>query len=253
MPTKKNNIALTRSELEELLFHQKKVLTRSCVFYNKGEHLYSHEIAIKLVLLLHESTNNKSLLGQLLIPEILPEFPFVSSHSSFLESEIKTTYSVRSRLVSFEVNHNQENVGKRNIPIPMKPYGDSLKNGQITPFTKWWEKDVILISQNHKTFTRKDIVTVIRNKLGSHIDPFIPKNYSNLFNNSFKAISFELNTECGNSIHYEADTNLVINSIIRQIAFEVISTLELMVLPFLKDKKIPPENFEIRNFKISLN
>ena len=90
-------------------------------------------------------------------------------------------------------------------------------------FDAWWEQGVIRDNQG-RTLTRKKMTLALANKDGgAHVDPRLDEIYADLSRNN--SLAWYACTPCGSPMPPEDGPEL---AIMRQIAHELIKTLELL-------------------------
>ena len=147
-----------QSELEELLVEQVNALVSSSAAFDAGNHFEAKRIGTVVRVLLHETANSRSLLGQLrwrsgpwwdtAVP-MDPRNLWGSVSLAFVEIRTGVSASWVPRL--------------NDLPPPDVPAWSAID--------PWWNA-VVLADKEGVTFTRKDLVTVLVNaEGGAHVDP----------------------------------------------------------------------------------
>lgn len=148
----------SQPQLEVVLDELLASLEQNASLFDQGSEHQSRPMSATVAVLLHETSTSKSVLGQL---------------------NRRTGMVVD---ISHENTPNNLNAHNGLVMFEMGDHGNSVRaildDGppsvtRRTDFTKWWERDVVIRVPGTPTieFTRKRIVTSIRNKLGgAHLD-----------------------------------------------------------------------------------
>ncbi len=98
--------------------------------------------------------------------------------------------------------------------------GDKAPNRGV-PFSKWWNKSVILVIPNDR-FSRRDLVMTVANKAGgAHVDPELPSAFANVA--KFNSVGWKSMID-----GFEDDpTNSPVSASIRQITHEMLRSLSV--------------------------
>ena len=200
-------VVQTTADLENHLQEQISFLQASADAYDAGFKGESKRLAVVIRVLLHDTTNSRSLMSLLGIKTM-----------NFLD----TSYDYDPRnLVSFAglVMIRKFPGGAEFVPrckLPPKPKGEPMK---FVPFDDWWNKVVVVDNQNNK-FRRCDLVLTLSNKTGgAHVDPRLDAQYIALTkNNTLGWRYWDRNGE-GDIVPVELAS-------VRQIAHEVLLSLK---------------------------
>jgi len=196
----------TKEELKKHLEEQIRFLKKSAEDFDKGNKAESKRIAHTIRLLLHDTSSSKSLLGQLQLKSI-----------HFLD----TSYDVEdtSCLSKFGLVMMALSQGefKPRCITPPKPWGEPR---ELKSFEDWWNKIVIIDSENNH-FTRKDLILGLANKDGgSHVDPELDEAYNKLTRQN------SIGWKCRINKGLERGIEAIELASVRQIAYEVLESLE---------------------------
>lgn len=223
-------------ELKSEFHRQLKILNSHCLNFDKGDVDYALEIATKIRLLLHDTRRSSSLLAQIYESSsvcFFSETPFLSSQYPYTQEEVSNTKFTRTGLVFYKARI--ENHSQSLFYAESHPHLGQAKNTMWTDFNTWWEKDIMLIVASNIPYTRKMIITYVSNKLGgAHIDPKIDTHIQNLLENLSPSVKVQCETQVLNT-----NTNTLLLSIIRQIAFEFLTTVMKIIKPYFKTNKYP--------------
>lgn len=195
----------TEAELKSQLGTQLRLLRDYAEKYDSGNQHYATEMAVKLRLLLKDTTRSSSLLGQLSLLNrplydtaaqvdlLRPGIAFMSGHSSL------TCINSLNGLVP--------HLG-----------GTIPGNDGLAPFNEYWNR-VVLIDNSGLNFTRKDLIeNVAEQDGGAHVDPGIDKDHYDLSRKNSIGIEFILDNN-----QFEA-INRPDFPAIRQITYEILRT-----------------------------
>lgn len=216
----------SKQELLGFVEEQFKFMKTSCESYDRGEIIEAKRLASIISLLVHDTPNSHSLLGQLNNKDM--NFYDTGWHQDAMleimnkhRSSKKMTGSMISPRLVMLANMAGQN-SKLYLPCLKKDY-------KMLNFDSWWEQTVIgegvYKDAEISSFTRKSIVQLLRNKVGgSHIDPNTNKAYSELTNH-------ETNTKIyANGIELCSDSPE--HATVRQIAFELKIAIEDQILSY---------------------
>lgn len=194
-----------KDRLETYLLEQLDFLELSCKSFDNG---YLHEakrLATTLRVILHDTNQSHSLLGQLGIKSK------IGFYDTCLDFNPKNMLSHNGILRV----HLSGRDAVYEAPLDDNPLGMNHSK----PFEDWWNK-LVFASLDDKGFTRKKIVTDLANKEGgAHVDPKLNSKFQKLTNGEY------LNTQ----FIIEEDSSYIENApafAMRQIAFEVIHSLQ---------------------------
>lgn len=199
----KTKVTLTQDELKKALFEQRKLIEELSRVYDGGVHVVAKSIAVHLRALLHDTKQSKSLLQSLNIKEKLS---FLNSAIPYNEANL-LSHTGLTVIAASPRGANYEPLGNA-----------AYKEWQI--FDKWWE-DIVIRDKNGHLFSRKDIILNIADTDGgAHTDPAI--------NEKYYGLSRENSAGCQHidSELISSNIELIELASIRQIAFEIVSTLD---------------------------
>lgn len=192
----------TKKELEKHLQEQIKFLDDSALSFDNGFEGEAKHMAAIIRLLLHDTQNSKSLLGQLNMKSML-----------FWDTSIKVPDGNIS-LGPYEglICINLGTAGAKYIA----PLDEPPTPPRQVPFENYWNEPV-LVDNKKNLFSRKDLILNLANKDGgSHIDLVLTSKYADLSRRN----SLGWQDKNGNFL---TDAELVI---VRQIAHEILKTLK---------------------------
>ena len=200
-------VVQTIEDFENHLKEQISFLQASADAYDSGFKGEAKHLAVVIRVLLHDTSNSKSLMSLLGIKTM-----------NFLD----TSYDYDPRnLVSFAglVMIRKFPGGAELVPrckLPPKPRGEPMK---FVPFDDWWNKVVVVDNQNNK-FKRCNLVLTLTNKMGgAHVDPKLDGRYVALTRNNTLGWRYWDGNEKGDIVPVELAS-------VRQIAHEVLLSLK---------------------------
>jgi hypothetical protein len=146
-------IKRTNAELAAMLQQQYVLLADSIDGYYSGNPLRALDIAVRIRVLVHETPNSRSLLGQL--------------DNSYFTRDIFDVHPASPRSIIFLP-----------LRIRLDSAGGQFERPQFTPefcrrvrLSRWWNDDYIPIRGGAEWLTKKDIVLNVANKEGgAHVD-----------------------------------------------------------------------------------
>lgn len=197
----------TQDDYKKHLAEQYQFLINSCHSFDSGFSGEAKRIAATMRVLLHDTKQSKSLLGQL-------------GAKNIYYYNTASEYSPTNLLAHLGL------VGVVSSPESTKyfPMLDDIpgydRNIWVT-FDTWWEKEIVLSDSKQNKFTRKQLVLLGSNKDGgAHIDPELDDIYAQLSRGN--SVGFMSIDHVGQSQPL-ADPHLFS---IRQMGHELIRTLE---------------------------
>ncbi|RZK47970.1 MAG: hypothetical protein EOO99_11825 [Pedobacter sp.] len=198
-----NKIKISKSDLANALTEQLDSLRKFCKYFDDGDLNVYKDIALKIRLIVHETNQSKSLLKQLKL-----------QHITILSGYNKPDPQ----------NLIPSHLGLVGLLFDNEPRGYSphlLDNDLVkTSFDNWWNSQKVIIDSNKNNFTRRKIILSVVNKDGgAHYDGYLDQVYYNL---TRLDTSGWIKTNSKNEITYLNP----VPATIRQIAFELIKTLE---------------------------
>jgi hypothetical protein len=194
-------VSQTRLDLEKQMSEQIGFLEKSARLFDDGDYAEAKRLAASLRVLLHETKNSKSLLGQL---ELL-DSDFIDTAGDLNPRNMLTECPLLHMRIGAEPDF-APTLG--NVPIPPTP----LK------FPVWWGKPVFRDDQR-KTFSRKDIVLSVANQDGgAHVDPGLDEPYHRLSREN--SLAWTMGTQEG-----RRPAKNPVPASIRQITYEVLQSI----------------------------
>lgn len=195
---------LTEGELKKQLEEQLEFLKNSCESYDQGNFPEAKRIAHALRILLHDTKESKSLLGQLNLKSI----KFISTCDSIVQHN-----SINIAQTGLITTHTGDDSSQFYVPL------DNAFVSKELDFDSWWN-EIVIIDQEKNSFSRKNIlVNNISNKDGgSHVDTKLETNYYNLSRNNSLGRHIQKNGKWENMQTPELATS-------RQIGHEILKTL----------------------------
>ncbi|MDJ0426008.1 hypothetical protein QNA19_08770 [Rhodococcus fascians] len=182
-PVAKNPI--TPKKLRTHVSRQYGFLTRSIAAYDTGETDEALRIATVLRVLLHDTNQSKSLLGQVGVKSTMRYWDTARYADDVRAAMAGIAAEMGSGMqVVTEVGPGILRFGLfAPNPTWVAPLDDAP--GIWSDFSRWWSTPVIE-AQSGTTFTRWDLVRVMANQDGgAHVDPSLDVDYDNLQHESF--------------------------------------------------------------------
>jgi hypothetical protein len=141
---------------KEQLQTQFRLIESACRSYDDGLHEAALHIAVALRVLIHETSQSHSLLGQLSLRDSVKLLSTIPK----LEPATKVADNVLTETITFGVG-----IG----PFGFTPHlGDSPYKNYLS-VEEWWSE---VVHEFRQTFSRRDIILAAANKDGgAHIDP----------------------------------------------------------------------------------
>ncbi len=194
---------LTEGELKIQLDEQLNFLKNSCESYDQENFSEAKRIAHTLRVLLHDTKESKSLLGQLNLKNI----KFISTCDSIVQNN-----SINIAQTGLITTHTGDDSQQFYVPL------DNAFVSKELDFDSWWNEIVIIDIEQNK-FSRKDIILELANTDGgAHIDSELKTNYYNLSRNNSLGRHIQKNGKWENMQTPELATT-------RQIGHEVLKSL----------------------------
>lgn len=195
---------------EELLVHlenQINFLSASSKAYDKGFEAEAIRLAVAIRILVHETSESKSLLTQLDKKNIL----FYDTASDFNPKNIMTHIGLAAIMLG--------GTGGAEYSARLDDIPPHRLNKKV-PFSDWWNK-IVIVDKERNQFTRKSLVLNVANKDGgAHIDPSIDKEYALL--SRFNSMDWKV-VVGGVESPFKNRPEL---ACIRQISHEILKTLK---------------------------
>ncbi|GAB2571819.1 hypothetical protein [Spirosoma areae] len=158
---------LSTNELHELLEEQFSFLIESCHSFDKGNTKEAKRLATTIRLLVHQTRNSHSLLGQLGLQTTFYES---SENAPEIQNTVYSSWaqvSLAGRLSDNKIHFYGPNFGRR-------------KPERMVDFNTWWDRRVI-VDKEGAEFSRKRIVLSMADQDGgAHVDPKLSEDYYKL-------------------------------------------------------------------------
>jgi hypothetical protein len=166
MPSTNARRPISPDELHKHLNEHLMLMERSCDAFDSGVYPEAKRISVHLRVLLHDTRNSKSLLGQL--GRLL---------GNFLDTAIPLD------LASFMTQAGLTVQAFGGEPRYFAPL-DDCRDYAWRPFGDWWNAAVVL-DVERRTFTRRELVLTTANQAGgAHVDPELDAAYHDLVRNN---------------------------------------------------------------------
>jgi hypothetical protein len=197
----------SETELLNDLKNQIILINNSTKLYDSGCESEAINLATRIRVLVHSTSNSISLLSQLKKSDIL----FYDSVSTYESDDLMTQSSI---LIMKLDSRGAEYTAPLDNPAIGRKY-------RKRSFSNWWERVYIFKDKDGNLFSRKDIVLgVADTDGGAHIDPRLDRAYANL--SRFNSLAWRYRTKDGDDKPLASP----IPPAIRQIAHEVLKTLQ---------------------------
>ena len=220
----------TPAELLDDLCKQLKLLGDACKQYDAGNGIYGVQIAVKLRVLLHQTTQSESLLRQVSrrFAFSCPDFLSLSTVRGEMVNTGKTDF-VRSPLIQYQMVHQPEVPPVLNVE-PLLP--EPGKRYVRRAFKTWWEGiDVVLIDRE-RFLTRKGVVCLLANQEGgAHLQPGMDEKTALLRRREANPLQITAPLPDGPTRVYAAETDRILAAVARTIAAETLYTFQKEILP----------------------
>ncbi|MBJ7353761.1 MAG: SEC-C domain-containing protein [Thermoleophilaceae bacterium] len=187
---------------------QCELLRRACIGFDEGNDVEALNIALRLRVLLHDTGNSKSLLGQLQIKDRLP-------YVDTLRAEMpEPVISIGSGLCLIEATLGPGSSGSRyKAPLAAE---DPYRQHPPQAFVDWW-REHLLASNSGKSVSRADFVLWLTNEAGgAHVDPSHEPAHLELSSGGFDGLQVVSDNEVDHNLLYPT---------VRQIAYELETSL----------------------------
>jgi hypothetical protein len=198
-------IPLSQDDLNEHLAEQLGFLEASARSFDGGFIGEAKRIATTIRVLMHETPQSHSVLGQL----GLLQKDFVDTSPD---------YDPKSLAAFHGLVFVRATVSPTSSSGTFKAFlSDTLPfvQGQTLPFTRWWDK-IVVVDQKKESFSRKGLILLASNKDGgAHVDPNLDAGYAQLK----KSVGWALVTPTSSDDIPDVQAHSV-----RQIAHEVLKT-----------------------------
>lgn len=190
-------ISLSPEEILQQLVRSLGALEKLCSLYDGGHTEAAFMMSTELIKLFESGAHSKKFIAKRLFPTVV---------LSDVIKPIPGNQSTENNLVSVEMR--QAPPGLYFIPN----FKIQMFEPRFIRFQVWWEKDIVHrasaappgSSQHHifqnpvpyekrRTLTRRELVRLVRNKIGSHIDPNIPETLRNIQSQYGLGVGYHLN------------------------------------------------------------
>lgn len=215
----KRRVNKTNPELIKDLQDQIVLLLSHCEQYDSGKEIFAKEIASKILLLLYDKGESyKSILKQVNLKD---NILFLSTNIPDVPGNLMPYHGLVGLQVSVEGALFY--AFKHDFPSNNKPL--------LLSFKEYWE-EVILRDAQGNCMTRGEIIVFTRNQDGgSHSDPALEKKFNDIkrgMSIGWKVYGSNTEEKYMANIHY---------AILRQIAFEILVTLNLQIIKETANEK----------------
>lgn len=208
------NVHLSEQDLHDHLDDNLQFLKKSCESFDLGFQAEAKRLAVVIRVLVHDTRNSTSLLKQL---DYKDNMGFYNTASKYdpdnLAEHVGLTY------YKFESNG-----GRHCAPLDMTKEMLSRLNSYVD-FNEWW-KSIIIKDGEGVEYTRDDLVKILANKEGAHVDPKISKDFlelrKDLEGSRLGWVQIQ-NTETGD---LKSGISEIDFHSLRQIAYELINSIE---------------------------
>jgi hypothetical protein len=206
-----NSMQQTEGELINHLKEQIAFMFTSAESYDHGFEGEGRRLAVIIRILVHDTSQSKSLLGQLGKKNI----GFLDTASRFNPNNLLTSNCLTMMKYSFK-----NGISSGVYVAPLDDLSPSRANKKI-PFEVWWATNIIYRDNMKNTFTRRDLVLNVANTDGgAHVDPKLDEAYAQF--SRFNTLGWKV---FKNGIAEDFQNTPVLPSI-RQIAHELLRTLK---------------------------
>jgi hypothetical protein len=202
----------TDAELLEQLEKQIRFIRRSCSLFDEGHEDEAARLAVCIRVMVHDTPNSKSLLQHL---KKKGKINYWDSASEYSPTNYIAHLGLTCMSARVEGGHLVTSVYEPafNGPHPTR--------GTWQSFQWWWNRQPVIVDSKRQMFTRKDLVLAAANKDGgAHVDHQLDDAY---------AARTRFNSAGWSKIqngHESPFDNDVAAPSIRQVAFEILKTLE---------------------------
>ena len=211
-----------RKSLLSLFDEQLQFLDASADAYDRGLEAEAKRLAVTIRILVHDTTQSHSLLTQLGVKDRLR---WLDTATPIVPANLLPTNGLA--IVKMTAGGSQGASAQYVPPLEKFPIG---RANRPADFERWWETPVTK-DGNGNLFTRRDFVMTVSNKEGgAHVDPKLNSAYRQITeDNSLGIVSFETSPETEERLERAAEGNAALASV-RQIAWEIVSTLRQQAL-----------------------
>lgn len=191
----------TLGDLKAQLSKQLVLLRRSADAFDIGHEDEDIRLAQSIRVLFHQTKASHSIFGQL------------GGTPKMLDTSMML---IQGNLIG-EMPLLQTGIGGRSGTRFFAPLSKAFRKNLI-PFENWWQQ-LVFKHEDRIRFSRKDLVLQMANKEGgSHVDPNLTPEYEEI---RIDSLGFRFGNDAG-----ELPRNDVVSATIRQIAHEVLETLQ---------------------------
>lgn len=194
----------SKEDTEKLLAEQITFMLRSAELYDSGELAEGKRLATSIRILVHDTKNSKSLLGQLGLKKIS-----FWSIRNFRPEILGFTYSGLTLLQKDSIN----------APWRYVPAFDGIRMSiRKKLFPDWWNETVVIDNKKRAFCRRKIVLSVANTDGGAHVDPDIDEAFWD-FSREDSLGTIIVNDEAVKCENPEL-------ACIRQITYELLKTLK---------------------------
>jgi SEC-C motif len=213
-----------RESLLTLFDEQLQFLGASAEAYDRGFEAEAKRLAVTIRTLVHDTSQSHGLLNQLGIKD---QLRWRDTAIPINPANLLPTNGLA--VVKATAGGGQGATAQYVPPLEKFPAG---RANRPVDFERWWETPVTK-DGNNNLFSRRNFVMTVANKEGgAHVDPKLNSAYRQITeDNSLGIASFETLPETEERLERAAEGNVALASV-RQIAWEVVSTLRQQT-PFL--------------------
>lgn len=203
---------LNKNDFLKQLEQQITFIERSSKEFDIGNEDEAIRIAVSIRILLHDTEKSKSLLQHLLVKS---KIDYWNSSSDFNSENLVSHLGLTCNSMSSSPS------GDKVKYLPAFS-GPNKNRGDWQSFHWWWHKQPVIVDNKKNKFHRKDLVLGAANKDGgAHVDSELDETYAAL--TKFNSPGW---LKIKNGVESPFDNNILLPSI-RQIAFELMKTLEI--------------------------
>lgn len=207
-------VVQSRADLVRHLDEQMEFLGNSSELFDQGKRLEAKRLATTLRILLHDTKQSKSLLGQL---GAIPGSQFLNTAKSISKGNLVGDFGLTNMRLGNPVEHI----------APLSSHGGE---GDWLPFHTWWSEQAVFRAaaeeknqpeEDRLTFSRRDLVLNVADKDGgAHVDAELTPEYAAL--SRFNALGFVVSYGGSAAVPIEDP----VPPALRQIAYEVQCTYD---------------------------
>lgn len=202
----KRRVQQSEKELLGKLREQITLLRSSADAYDRGVEVEALDLAVRLRVLLHNTSCSRSLLGQLGRNQI-----------DFYDSATMHRFENAVGLWGLTLIRMSTQEGVRHV-APLDSDWGSWRDRKVA-FGEWWHTQIVVADERGR-YTRRDLILNVANADGgAHVDPRLREDYAHLSRHSTLGLRV-----LRNGVECDFENRPVLASI-RQIAHEVLKTL----------------------------